>query len=77
MAGRKAYFRPKVTSNGKNQTHVALTIVKLCLAEGYLLAYHSIYNVFLMDFSVSSFVLHSSLLTAKNVDLVIPHDYFL
>ena len=40
------------------------------------LAYRSTYNAFFMDLPVSSFVSHSSLLTAENVDLVIAHDGF-
>ena len=42
-----------------------------------LLAYHSTCSAFFMDLPVSSFVSHSSLLTAKNVDLAVAHDGFL
>ena len=41
-----------------------------------LLAYRSMYNAFFMDLPVSSFVSHSSLLTAKSVNLAIAHDGF-
>ena len=41
-----------------------------------LLAYHSTYNTFFMDLPVSSFVSHSSLLTAKSVDLAVACDGF-
>ena len=41
-----------------------------------LLTYRSMYNAFFMDLPVSSFVSHSSLLTAKSVDLAIAHDGF-
>ena len=41
-----------------------------------LLAYHSTYNAFFMDLLVYSFVCHSSLLTAKGVDLAVEHDGF-
>ena len=34
------------------------------------------YNAFFMDLPVSSFVSHSSLLTAKSVNLAIAHDGF-
>ena len=44
--------------------------------ERCLLAYHSTYNAFFMDLPVSSFVSHSSLLTAKSVDLGVAHDGF-
>ena len=44
--------------------------------ERCLLAYHSTYNAFFMDLPVSSFVSHSSLLTAKSVDLAIACDGF-
>ena len=40
--------------------------------ERCLLAYHSTYNAFFMDLPVSSFVSHSSLLTAKSVDCNLP-----
>ena len=36
-----------------------------------LLAYRNTYNAFFMDLPVSSFVFHSSLLTAKGVDLAV------
>ena len=36
-----------------------------------LVAYHSTYNAFFMDLPVSSFVSHSSLLTAKCVNLAV------
>ena len=42
----------------------------------YLLAYRSMYNAFFMDLPVSSFVSHSSLLTAKSVNLVVARDGF-
>jgi len=46
--------------------------------ERYLLVYCSMYNKFFMDLPVSSFVFHSSLLTAKSIDLMVPpHDGFL
>ena len=38
--------------------------------------YHSTYNAFFMDLPVSSFVSHSSLLTAKSVNFVIARDGF-
>ena len=38
--------------------------------------YHSAYNAFFMNLPVFSFVSHSSLLTAKSVDLVIACDGF-
>ena len=41
-----------------------------------LLVYCSTYNVFFMDLPVSSFVSHSSLLTAKGVDLAVARDGF-
>ena len=41
-----------------------------------LLAYRSMYNAFFMDLPVSSFVSHSSLLTAKSVDLALARDGF-
>ena len=44
--------------------------------ERYLLAYRSTYNAFLLDLLVSSFVSHSSLLTAKGVDLAVACDGF-
>ena len=40
------------------------------------MAYHSTYNAFFMDLPVSSFVSHSSLLTAKGVDLSVARDGF-
>ena len=40
--------------------------------ERCLLAYRSMYNAFFMDLPVSCFVSHSSLLTVKSVDLVVP-----
>jgi len=43
----------------------------------YLLAYRSAYNAFFMNLPVSSFVFHSSLLTAKSVDSVVALDGFL
>ena len=51
----------------------AMDLIFHCLAslrpERYLLAYHRTYNAFFMDLPVSSFVSHSSLMTAKSVDL--------
>ena len=44
--------------------------------DTYLLAYHSTHNAFFMDLPVSSFVSHSSLLTAKGVNLVVACDGF-
>ena len=44
--------------------------------ERCLLPYRSTYNAFFMDLPVSSFVSHSSLLTAKSVDLVVARDGF-
>ena len=41
-----------------------------------LLAYRSTYNAFFMDLPVSSFVSHSSLLTAKGVYLTVARDGF-
>ena len=41
-----------------------------------LLAYRSTYNAFFMHLPVSSFVCHSSLLTAKGVDLAVARDGF-
>ena len=41
-----------------------------------LLAYRSTYSAFFMDLPVSSFVSHSSLLTAKGVDLAAARDGF-
>ena len=43
--------------------------------ERCLLAYRSMYNAFFMDLPVS-FVSHSSLLTAKSVDLAVARDGF-
>ena len=40
------------------------------------MAYRSTYNAFFMDLPVSSFVCHSSLLTAKGVDLAVARDGF-
>ena len=40
------------------------------------MAYHSAYNAFFMDLPVSSFVSHSSLLTAKSFDLAVVCDGF-
>ena len=40
------------------------------------MAYRSTYNAFFMDLLMSSFVSHSSLLTAKSVDLAVAHDGF-
>ena len=42
-----------------------------CLMLLQLDTYHSMYNAFFMDLPVSSFVSHSSLLTAKDVDLAL------
>ena len=44
--------------------------------ERCLLAYRSTYNAFFMDLPVSSFVCHSSLLIAKDVNLAVAHDGF-
>ena len=44
--------------------------------EVYLLAYHSMYSAFFVDLPVSSFVSHSSLLTAKSVNLAVARDGF-
>ena len=41
-----------------------------------LLAYRSMYNALFMDLPVSSFVSHSSLLTANSVELAIARDGF-
>ena len=41
------------------------------LARGCLLAYCRTYNAFFMDLPVSSFMFHLSLLTTKNVNLVV------
>ena len=45
--------------------------------ERYLLAYRILYNAFIMNLPVSSFMSHSSLLTAKGVDLAVARDGFL
>ena len=50
-------------------------LTSLC-PERCLLAYRSTYNAFFMDLLVSSFVSHSSVLTAKGVDLAVAHDGF-
>ena len=52
-------------------TAKATVLIFLCL-----LAYCSMYNAFFMNLLVSSFVSHSSLLTAKGVELVVAHDGF-
>ena len=44
--------------------------------ERCLLAYHSKCKAFFMNLPVSSFVSHSSLLTAKSVDLAVACDGF-
>ena len=57
-------------------TGLIFSLFELLQPDRCLLAYRSTYNAFFMDLPVSSFVSHSSLLTAKSVDLVIAHDDF-
>ena len=57
-------------------TDLIFLLFDVASAKRYLLAYHSTYNAFFMDLPVSSFVSHSSLLTAKSVDLVAASDGF-
>ena len=45
--------------------------------ERFLLAYLSLYNASCVDMSVSSSTLHSFLLAAKSVNLVVAYDGFL
>ena len=61
----------------KHNSTVARAMFLLFEVERCPLAYHSMYNVFFMDLLVLSFVFHSSLLTAKSVNLVVAHDGFL
>ena len=55
-------------------TGLIFLLFTLLQRERCLLAYHSTYNAFFMDLPVSFCVSHSSLLTAKCVDLAVVHD---
>ena len=58
-------------------TAKAIGLIYPCLmTQEVPLAYRSTYNAFFMDLPVSSFVSHSSWLTAKVVDLAVAHDGF-
>ena len=57
-------------------TGLIFSLFDVALARQVPLTYCSMYNAFFMDLPVSSFVTHSSLLTARSVDLVVACDGF-
>ena len=65
--------RNSITAKATGWIFLLFALLRL---DRYLLAYRSMYNAFFMDLPVSSFVSHSSLQTAKSVDLAIAHDFF-
>ena len=66
--------RNSITAKDMGLIFHCLTSLQL---DRCLLAYRSTCSAFFMDLPVSSFVSHSSLLTAKSVDLAVACDGFL
>ena len=65
--------RNSITAKAMGLIFHCLTLLR---PDRCLLAYSSMYNAFFMDLPMFSFVSHSSLLTAKSVDLTIARDGF-